>query len=149
MKTRNGLVIPLLAIVVGLGMIVSAGVIVSNVLQYQNGVSGVSLASTWADGSKVIGTQYSFSVSYVSPAGTPNAVIVFEFNATGILPADVTLEHNTGVGGYVLVTFVQTSSNTIRGTSLTIAGGTGGGYDYHLTYNDFGTFSMKVWAEAV
>jgi hypothetical protein len=148
MKARNGLVIPLLAIVVGVGMIVSAGVIVSNVLQYQNQVSGVSLSSTWADGSKTIGAQNSFTVSYTSPQGTPNAIIMFEFSATGIIPADIALEYYTG-SQWVSTTFVQVNATTIRGATLTIVGGAGGGYDYHLTYNDFGAFTMKVWAETI
>lgn len=148
MKARNGIVLPALAIVIGLGMIVSAGVIVSNMLTYQNQVSGVSLSSTWADGSKTIGTQYSFTVSYSSPAGTPSAVVMFEFSAAGIALVDVTLEHFTGTL-WQGVTFTQVNATTIRGASLTIGGGTSGGYDYHVTYNDLATFTMKVWAETI
>jgi len=146
-KARNGLLIPLLAVFVGVGMIVSAGVIVSNVLQYQNQVSGVSLTSTWTDGSKTIGTQYSFTVTYSSPAGTPNAVIVLEFNVAGILPADVTVAYDVGGGVYLPVTFVQAGPDAIRASTGTVAGGTGGGFFYHLTYNDLATYTMKVWAE--
>jgi hypothetical protein len=149
MKARNGIVMPLLAMVIGVGMIVSAGVIVSNRLHYENQVSGVSLSSTWANGTKTIGVQYGFTVSYTSPSGSPNAVIMFELNATGIVPADVSLEYNTGGGGWVAATFSQVDANTIRASTLTIVGGSGGGYDYHLTYNDMATFALEIWAETL
>jgi hypothetical protein len=74
--------------------------------------------------------------------------MTFEFSATGIVPADVTLEHFTGTL-WQGVTFSQVNTTTIRGTSLAINGGTSGGYDYHVTYNDIAAFTMKVWAETI
>jgi len=134
-----------LAILVGSAMLVSA-VALSNVLVYTNEVQGITLTSTWADGAKVIGYEYAFMVSYVSPAGTPSALIMFEFGRVGIVPANVTLQYWTGTA-WLDTTFVQSGPDAIAGSTMMIAAGpTSGGYSHELTYNAIGTYTMKVWA---
>ena len=145
MKLRNSIGMPILAILVGFGMVVSA-LVLSNTLTYTNQVSGITLSSTWSDGTKVLGAENDFTVSYTSPAGTPSAVIIFEFNMTGIVPSVVSLAYWTGTV-WVNTTFTQTSSNTIQGSTMTIpAGASSGGFNYALWYNAPGTYTMKVWA---
>lgn len=145
MRAKGSIVMPILAILVGFGMIVSA-VVLSNTLTYTNQVSGITLSSTWSDGARVLGAENDFSVTYSSPSGTPSAVIVFEFNMTGIVPSAVSLAYWTGTV-WLNTTFIQTSSNTIQGSTMTIpAGPSSGGFNYALWYNLPGTYTMKVWA---
>ena len=148
MRTSSGIVLPLLAIVVGIGMIVAAGSIMSNKLRYENEVSGITISANWDENAKVVGAQYDFTVTYASPAGTPNCPIVFTFEATGIVPADISLEYWSGTE-WVSTTFAPDGVDIIRGVTMAIAGGTTGGYDYHLTYNNIGTYVLNVWAEAI
>ena len=124
-------------------MLVSA-IVLSNTLVYTNQVEGVILTSTWSDGPKVIGQEYAFSVNYVSPSGTPNTALVVEFDCIGIVPGNITLLYYTGAS-WTPTSFTQ-GTNAITGTTMTIAGGTSGGYDFKLTYNGLGIYTMKVWA---
>jgi len=145
MKAIKSIWMGLMAILVGGAMLVSA-LVLSNVLVYTNEVQGITLSSTWASGPKAIGQEYAFTVSYVSPAGTPSAVIMFELNRTGIIPANVTLKYFDGTG-YPSVTLTQSGPDAIVGSTLTIvAGPTSGGFDYKLTYNAPGTYVIKIWA---
>jgi hypothetical protein len=134
-----------LAILVGSAMLVSA-VALSNILVYTNEVQGITLTSTWADGAKAIGHEYAFMVSYVSPAGTPSAIITFEFDRVDITSANVTLQYWTGTA-WLDATFVQSGPDAIIGSTMVIAAGpTSGGYSHELTYNAIGTYTMKIWA---
>jgi hypothetical protein len=145
MRTIGKMGLPVLAMIVGMGMVVSA-LVMSNTLTYTNQVAGVTLSSTWSDGTRVLGAENDFSVTYSSPAGTPSAVIIFEFNMTGIVPSAVSLAYWTGTA-WVNTTFVQTSPNTIQGSTMTIpAGPSSGGFNYALWYNLPGTYTMKIWA---
>lgn len=133
-----------LAILVGSAMLVSA-IALSNVLVYTNEVQGITLTSTWTDGAKNMGATYSFTVTYVSPTGTPSAFVMFEFDKAGIVPSDIALQYYTGT--WLSATLVQNGPDAIVGSANTIvAGPTSGGFDFKLTYNDAGTYTMKIWA---
>jgi len=144
MKANKPIWMGALAILVGSAMLVSA-VALSNVLVYTNEVQGITLTSSWASGPKTVGQEYAFSVNYVSPAGTPSAVVTFEFDRAGIVPANVTLQYWTGTA-WLSTTFVQNGAGAIVGSTMTIAAGpTSGGYDHKLVYNAIGSYTMKIW----
>ena len=145
MKIGKQLALPLLAVVVGLSMIVSAYAL-SNRLVYQNEVQGISLSSTWTNGTKQLGTEYAFVVTYTSPMGTPNAPINFQIEGAGVTPASVLLRYNTGTG-WVNATFVQDAPGVISATTMTIVGGTSGGFDHTLAYLAPGSYTLTIWAE--
>ena len=145
MRTRTSWILPILAIVVGFGMIVSA-LVLSNTLVYTNEVQGITLSSTWSDGARTLGAENDFTVSYIAPAGSPAGVISFNLSKTGIVPADVTLQYFNGVG-WVTATFAQNGPNTIACSTLATAGGpSSGGVDCKLWYNAPGTYTMHIWA---
>jgi hypothetical protein len=145
MKNRSPILMGALAILAGSAMLVSA-VALSNILVYTNEVQGIAITSTWASGPKNIGQEYAFNVNYVSPAGTPSAVLMFEFDRIGIVSANVTLAYWTGTA-WVNTTFSSNGPDAIVGSTMTIvAGPTSGGFKYELTYNAIGTYTMKIWA---
>lgn len=144
MKKIGPMVMGILAVLVGGAMIVTA-IALSNVLTYSNSVQGITITSTWASGPKSLGQENPFTVTYISPSGMPNTVVTFEFDCIGIVPANVTLLYNDGVS-YVSTVFSQTGPDAIVGTTMAIVGGSSGGYDFKLTYNGLGTYTMKVWA---
>jgi len=145
MKAIKPIWMGLMAILLG-GTMLASAIVLSNVLVYTNEIQGIALTSTWANGPKTLGQEYTFMVSYVSPAGTPSAPITFEFGRAGIVPANITLQYWTGTA-WLDTTFVQSGPDTIVGSTMMIAAGpTSGGYNHNLTYNAIGTYTMKVWA---
>jgi len=144
MKARNVLSGPIVAILVGLAMIVSA-IVLSNVLTYTNEAKGITLDSTWKNGPVAIGANNSFDVSYTSPAGMSNTVLKFGFDGVNATASNVTLWcHNDTA--WINATF-SGGFGSIVGASVSILGGTTGTVHCYLTYNAPGNYTMKIWAE--
>ena len=133
---------PILAMIVGIGMIVSA-LVLSNVLTFTNEAQGITLESTWQDGPVAIGANNSFTVNYTSPLGMQNTVLMFEIVGANATPSNVILWCDNGTA--LNVTF-SGGSGSIVGSSVDILGGTSGTITCYLTYEAQGTYTMSIWA---
>jgi hypothetical protein len=166
MKARNALVMPIVAIFVGLAMIVSAGMIVSNVIEKQNHVLPTTVIwlemrnttlptpigpdlLNYSDGDQYMSVPMDFNL-YVKANATVSVVSVFvEFDKTTINATDVTMAWADGDGPWHNVVWTV-GTGSMAGNLWSVLGyssGNDANYYVKLTYNVPGDFSMKMWAE--
>ena len=165
MKARNGLIIPLLAILVGTCMIVTAigTVRVSNVAERNNQVSDVSSlvhieiqpptsGTSWVNGSTLVGTTLSCKVYWSATAPINQAsVVIFFHKDTVINTTDVSLSWS--MGAFTPTVFENTAPDTIRGviglSSFAIVAGDHPTYDVQLSYNVPGNYDVQLYVEGI
>lgn len=147
MRTTKQMGLPILAMVFGLAMIVSAIAIVSNQLSYRNVVGGkLVISSDWDNSSKDAGVTYSLNISYTSPVGIPGGTLMFEFKCPGIDASSVSLQYLVGTT-WTNATFVTGVSGDVTYSAGAIPGGATGTLAMRLTYNQVGTFDMTIWVQ--
>jgi len=165
MKARNGLIIPLLAILVGTCMIVTAiGIVrVSNVAERNNQVSDVSSlvhieiqpptsGTSWVNGSSLMGVTLSCKVFWSASATINSASVVVSFHKDMIInTTDVSLSWS--MGAFTPVVFQNVSPDTVRGviglSSFIIISGETATYEVQLTYNVPGNFNAQLYVEGI
>ena len=167
MKARNGLIIPLLAILVGVGMIVTAAgvVTVSNIVPRHNEVTDVtslmhidiqasSTLPNWANGSASIGTVYNCNIFWSSTAAIHSVSVVVLFQKPSIATTDVSMTFMQLPGSvWTPVTFEPgTASDTIRGTlgsPFAVGAGESATYAIQLAYNVPGNYAAQLYVEGI
>ena len=162
MRTRTSWILPILAIVVGFGMIVGAATIIrlSNVVENQNNVGlpvvlqlNPTTATPGGDlpnyvaGSVMQSQAYDMQVSYTTSKALNDAAIIVEFSKTGINATDVLMEW-TASTTWTSITWTD-NGDTLRGTLGAVGSQGIGAVNYlaKLTYNVQGDFTFKVWVE--
>jgi len=163
MKARNELIIPLLAIVVGVGMIVTAvGIVrVSNIVERNNQVSDVSSlvhieiqpptsGLDWVNGSALVGTTYNCKVYWSATAAISSANVVVTFQKSLVInTTDINMSWS--MGATTPIVFQSTAGDTIHGIiglpSYNMAAGESATYDIQLTYNVPGDYNFQLYVE--
>jgi len=163
MKSRNGMSLPILAIVVGLSMVVGAVSIVrlSNVVNNDNQVGlpvTIQITSTsttpggdlpdYAAGMVALDVAYDMKVSYTSTKNLVTATIVVEFTKTGINATDVVMKW-TDAGIWASISWSDNGDVLHGNLGLTGSQSAGGTVNYYATlcYTVTGSFNFKVWVE--
>ncbi len=164
MRTTRGVVLPILAVLIGCGMIVGAVSVIrlSNVVENTNDIAelpiviGISATTTtpggdlpnYQSGSLMPTTSYDMKITYSTTVALGSATIVAQFVKVGISASDVTV-------AWTDATVWSTISWTLSGDSLTGSLGYTGtqsvgataSYWAKLTYNAPGTYDFSVWVE--
>ena len=171
MRIGSKLSAPLLAIIVGIAMIVSAGLIVSNVAERSNHVIPkpipvtVTLQDTdeiplalggdhvnWTAGDAYLFEVYDGKVYLYANASATDVSIVVEFSKLGINATDVVLQWTDGVNAWTTVAW-EDRGNSLAGTIGAIGVdypvGDSARYYFVLTYMIPGDYTGRFWAEAV
>ena len=161
----KGLAIPLLAIVVGVCMIVTAvGIVrVSNVVERSNQVADVTslvhleiksstLGPNWVNGSASIGTTYYCKAYWSSTAAINQASVVISFHKeTVINTTDVSVSWS--MGAWTPITFQSVAPDTIRGiiglSSFALGSGETATYELQLMYNVPGGYDAQLYVEGI
>jgi len=144
------------------GIVVGAGVLVSNTLHRSNGVSlpvtltlkdadsglgGNPDAVNWSEGPASIGIPYDFKVNY-SANDEINISVVFWVSSTAITPASLTLEYWNG-SSWLPLSFGNEDNDTIK-AEIPLELGTGDTKEIImiLTYIEAGDYAWEVFAES-
>ena len=168
MRTSRGIVVPMLAILVGVSMMVGAvSVCLSNVVENNNSVGlpvtglpiTLSIAATTAtpggdlpdytSGQLLLGQKYDMLISYTTTQAFEAGAIIVEFSKVDISPADVVMSWADSGGIWNEMTWVDSGSvmtGILGGVGTQPAGGETN-YYAHLTYTITGDFTFKVWVE--
>jgi len=168
MKVSKQLVVPLFCMVIGLAMIVSAG-IVSNVAERTNHVMpkpiplSVSILGTteippalggdrsdWVNGSLYIGDVVDAKV-YLYAGGSASGVsIVVQVGKTGINATDVTVQWSDGVASWTTVSWTDngdTVNGTIGLTGVNYSTGQDARYFVLVSFSVAGDYTTDIWAD--
>ncbi len=169
MRWSKQVVVPLLCMVVGLAMIVTAAGIVSNTIENPNnvvsGTTAITLslqlatdlsttyrgsASDWVAGNVYQNQPYVMKLAYTVNAHVIGLLICFEFDKSPVNASDVQLSWTDGATvAWTAVTF-SASGGTATGSFAPIqpnpAKGESANYYLSLTYTVTGAFDFKIWA---
>lgn len=165
MRTK-GIIMPLLAILVGCGMLVGAVSVMrlSNVVENVNTVElpiEVHLESTsttpdgdfpdYQAGALLTGATYDMRIVYTTDVGLESAAIIVQFTKGDIAITDVTMSWKDGNPTWADV--VWTDSGDVLTGTLGFVGSQPAdstvNYYAKLTYNMPGAYSFKVWVEGI
>jgi hypothetical protein len=163
MKAIKGMGMPILAIIVGVGMIVGAVSIVrlSNVVNNDNIVGlpvSIQITSTTATpggdlpdytaGLVALNVAYDMKVSYTTSKALSTASIIVEFSMTGINTTDVVMNW-TDAGSWTSMVWTDNGDvlHGILGYVGTQPAGATPVYYATLIYTVTGSFNFKVWVE--
>jgi len=167
MKAISGIVMPILAILVGLGMLVGAVSVMrlSNLVENTNDIAElpivVSIQATtttpdgdlpdYQSGALTIGVAYDMRIVYDTSVALDSAAIVVEFSKVGITPTDLTMDWQDG--NHVWEGMTWTDSGDVLTGTLGFVGtqpiDSIVGYYAKLTYNVPGDYGFKVWVEGI
>jgi hypothetical protein len=163
MKARNGMGLPILAIIVGMGMIVAAvsTVRLSNIVSNDNQVGlpvTIQVTSTsttpggdlpdYAAGMVALDVSYDMKVSYTTSKALTTASIIVEFSKTGINVTDVVMNW-TDAGSWSTISWTDNGNvlHSTLGYVGTLPAGANVNYYATLIYTVTGSFNFKVWVE--
>ncbi len=166
MKARNALVMPIVAIFIGLAMIVSAGLIVSNVIERQNHVLPTTVVwldlrdtvlptaigpdlTNYSEADTYMGTSMDFNLYMKANASVSGLSVIVHFEKSVLNATDVTMAWSDSDGPWMPITWMVSSGimpGTI-GTTGNYGAGNDANYYVQLTYNVPGDYTMKIWAE--
>jgi hypothetical protein len=169
MKIGRQLVVPLLCMIVGIAMIVTAAGIVSNVAERTNHVTpkpiplAISILDTteipvalggdrpdWANGTMYLSDTVDAKV-YLYASGPATAVsIVFQVGKAGVNATDVTIQWSDGVSAWTSVTWADAGdilTGTIGATGVGYNTGDDARYFVLVSFHVAGDYANQVWAE--
>ncbi len=164
MKARSGLIGPVLAIVLGVGMIVAATtlVLVSNVVTNPNTVVPVQVpvtvsivdipggAPNWVPGEVTTNTTYDLQIAWVANGTVTNGVTTIEFDKAGISVTDVTAAWFDGASWSPITLTDNGDALTGQvGPTFSVAKGDVSTYNVQLAYHNLGDFTFKVYVMGV
>lgn len=166
MNANRGLVLPMLAIIVGLGMMVGAVSVMrlSNVVENVNTVElpivvQVQSTTTTPDGDLpdyqagelLPSLKYDMRITYTTSEALDAAAIIVEFSKVGISPTDITMLWKDGNPTWTSMTWAD-SGDVLTGTLGFVGTQPAGsvvGYYATLEYEVPGVYTFKVWVEGI
>ena len=157
---------PVLAILVGIGMLVGAVSVMrlSNVVENANSVElpiVVSLSGTtetpdgnlpdYVAGDVLPGMAFDMRITYFTASAIEAGAIIVEFTKVGVSSTDITMSWKDGNPTWTPMIWVD-SGDVLKGTLGFVGSQPAGetvGYYAVLTYNTPGEYIFKVWVEGV
>jgi len=166
MKLRNSIVMPLLAIIVGLSMVVSAGLIVSNVVERHNHVLPTEVVwlemrdtvlpeaigpdlTNYSEEDGYMGTPMDFNLYVKANASVSAVSIIVQFEKSTLNASDVSMSWSDSDGPWNVITWVVVSGVMTGHIGPTSGYGADNDANYYLTlsFNVPGDYTMMIWAE--
>jgi hypothetical protein len=165
MRPNRGIVMPMLAIIAGIGMMAGAVsmLCISNVVENVNTVEevpveiGIQSTSTtpdgdlpdYAPGPMMVGVAYDMYVTYTTTRALEDAVIIVEITKYEIAAQDVTFAWADGGNGWSNISWAD-SGDVLTGElgyKGSIPSGEGANYYGALSYHTPGTYTFRMWVE--
>jgi hypothetical protein len=166
MKTWTGIGMPVLAILVGIGMLVGAVSVMrlSNIVENANSVElpitvSISTTTTTPDGDlpdyqagdMLPGLKVDMRITYLTIEAIDAGAIIVEFSKVGIAPTDISMSWKDGNPTWTPMVWTD-SGDVLKGTLGFVGSQPAGetvGYYAVLTYNTPGEYTFKVWVEGI